>query len=98
MGAVSASTPMKPYSSSCANVNRPHTGEANCANELRLSIRWPTLGVGRDDEHAMWGFARTFLICAGALSFTICMFWLGLNSFLVNFSERRELLDRCSRI
>ena len=51
-----------------------------------LSIRLLMLVGGKGDALAIAGCARISSISVGALSSTICMFWLVPNSFRLSFS------------
>src|SRR5258708_40031350 len=81
---------MKPCSSNYARASKPRKDEPNCVNEWQLSIPWPMLAAGKDDAPVIAVCARISLICAVALSYTICMSWLVLSRKLLSF---RMLLD-----
>src|SRR5258708_5690703 len=83
---------MKSCLSSCANVSRPHKDALNFVNEWQLSIPLPMLAGGKDGRRAIEDSAKTSLICAGAPSSTICMFWLVPSRFKLSFRTRPDYL------
>src|SRR5947208_1973156 len=83
---------MKPCSSNYARASKLQKAAANCASGWPLSIPSPMLVTGKDDAHATWDCAKISSICGGALSSTICMFWLAPRRFLLSFKPSLDYL------